>query len=86
MLFSVFRSKGGFSNNPTCYQTNFISKKSIVYADVKSLEYANWIALDDTEILKVFDDILKRIERKKIIVWEIPNSISYRKVTKPSTY
>lgn len=55
-FFSAVRSRGGFSNNPTCYQFIGIFKKLLTHADVKESPNANCIALDDTELLHVLPE------------------------------
>lgn len=52
-FFSAVRSKGGYSNNPTCYQFTNIFKKLLVHADVKESKYANCISLDNTNLLQI---------------------------------
>lgn len=65
VFFSAIRSKGGYSNNPTCYQFNYILKQLIVHADIKGSERGNCIAQDDTDLLKVPEDILKCLENEQ---------------------
>ena len=53
IFFSAVRSKGGYSNNPTCYQFINILKKLLVHADVKESKHANCTSLDETSLLQI---------------------------------
>lgn len=53
IFFSAVRSKGGYSNNPTCYQFINMIKKLLVHADVKESKHANCTSLDETSLLQV---------------------------------
>lgn len=52
-FFSAVRSRGGYSNNPTCYQFINILKKLLIHADIKGSESGNCEDFNDTEILKI---------------------------------
>lgn len=73
-FFSAVRSKGGYSNNPTCFQFIYILKKLLVHADVKESKYANSTSLDTTNILQIS---LKKDNSKESSTNSIVNSAKF---------
>lgn len=53
LLFSVFRARGGYNNNPTAKQFEGSFKRILLHTELVSPETANCLALDDTSILNV---------------------------------
>lgn len=52
-FFSAVRSKGGHSNNPTCYQFINRFKRLLVHANVQGSDNSNCLSLDDTEVIQI---------------------------------
>ena len=74
-FFSAVRSKGGHSNNPTCFQFVTRFKRLLIHADVKGSENANCIALDDTEIIKIPEEIWdKAVNQDDKVIYIIEKS------------
>lgn len=59
IFFSIIRSKGGFNNNPTGRQLEYIYKRLLIHAEIKGSEHANVTAIDKTSILYCSSKITK---------------------------
>ena len=67
LFFSAERRQGGNSNNPTPRSYIYIYKQLLLHADIKGSEKGNCIAIDQTELIKIYEKELEKLDDTELI-------------------